>query len=327
VPEWFETLADWAADAMEAEIGWPELERDLRMVACSARLYEAWLRHATPRLVVLDCWYGRESMGMALAAHRLGIPVVDLQHGVQGHGHPAYAGWSPPPAGGYEVFPDRFWVWGEWDAESLVRNNPGAIAPENVTVVGQRWLTGWNDGGDRRHTSAVERVDRLQDGRRAILVTLQPGVPYHAVLLPLIAETPLHWRWWVRLHGRMGDDATRLETELCRATRRSVEVREATRLPLPALMRACSWHVTGFSTCALEALAFGIPTLLLHPSGEHAYARFVEKQVMWPHQSSRESCSLLGDGSPQLSAACRRAARPVFADPVNPHRLLRGCSS
>jgi hypothetical protein len=266
-------------------------------------------------------------MGMALAAHRLGIPVVDLQHGVQGHGHPAYAGWSPPPAGGYEVFPDRFWVWGEWDAESLVLSNPGAIAPENVTVTGQRWLASWSDGGDPRYTRAVERVDRLRDGRRAILVTLQPGVPYREVLLPLIAKTPSHWRWWVRLHGRMGDDAAQLEAELGRATDRSVEVREATRLPLHALMRACAWHVTGFSTCALEALAFGVPTLLLHPSGERAYAGFVEQQVMWPHQSIRESRSLLGDGGPHLSAACRRAARPVFADPVSPRLLLKGFSS
>jgi hypothetical protein len=92
-------------------------------------------------------------------------------------------------------------------------------------------------------------------------------------------------------------------------------------------MRACAWHVTGFSTCALEALAFGVPTLLFHPSGEHAFGRFVEQQVMWPHQSIRASQSLLGRDDPHLAAACRRAARRVFADPASPHLLLEGLSS
>jgi hypothetical protein len=323
VPEWFETLADWVADTFDADIGWCDFERDLRGVESGARCFEAWLRRAAPKRVVLDCWYVRESMALALAAHRLEIPVVDLQHGVQGHGHPAYAGWSPPPAGGYEVCPDHYWVWGDWDAESLVRNNPGAIDREDVSVTGQQWLSRWNEGVDPRYAAAVERVDRLRGGARAILVTLQPGVPIRETLIPLIAASPREWRWWVRVHGRMGDDAKQLEVEFARATQRSVDVREATRLPLYALLRACSWHVTGFSTCALEALAFGVPTLLLHPSGEHAYADFVEQQVMWQHQAIDESLGLMSDADSERSVACRRAGQSVFAEPVNPRHLAR----
>jgi hypothetical protein len=120
----------------------------------------------------------------------------------------------------------------------------------------------------------------------------------------------------------MDDDAAQLESELRRATHRSVEVREATRLPLHALLRACSWHVTGFSTCALEALAFGVLTQLLHPSGEHAYAGFLEQQVMWQHRTVRESRSLLANGGPHLTAACRDAAQRVFANPTSPSLLL-----
>jgi hypothetical protein len=326
-PDWFERLASWATDNLEADLGWSEVERDMRVVECSARLFGEWLVRAEPRALVLDCWYGREAMGASLAAHRLGIPAVDLQHGIQGSGHPAYAGWSPPPAGGYEVFPDRFWVWGEWDAESLIQSNPGAIDPADVSVAGHRWLSSWREGGDPRHADAIERIARLTDGRRAVLVTLQAGVPYRETLLSLIRQMPRDWTWFLRLHGRMREEPQQLEAELRRACDREVDVVNATRLPLHALMRACVWHVTGFSTCALEALAFGVPTLLFHPSGEHAFSRFVEQQVMWPHQSISASRSLLGRDDPQLAAACRRAARRVFADPASPHLLLEGLSS
>jgi hypothetical protein len=218
-------------------------------------------------------------------------------------------------------------VWGDWDAESLVRNNPGAIAREDVSVAGPRWLSRWNEGADPRHAAAVERVDRLRGGARAILVTLQPGVPFREALIPLIAASPREWRWWVRVHGRMGDDAKQLEAEFAQATQRFVGVREATRLPLYALLRACSWHVTGFSTCALEALAFGVPTLLLHPSGEHAYSDFIEQQVMWPHRSIDESLGLMNDADSERSVACRRVGQSVFDEPVSPRHLARGFST
>ena len=315
-PPWFETLAAWAAEVLDADISWSNLAIDFRRVISASTRLESWLLRARPRVLVLDCWYGREQLGAAIAAHRLGIPVVDLQHGVQGAGHFAYAGWSPPPAGGYEVFPDRFWVWGENDAESLLASNPGAIAHDQVEVVGNRWLSDWTERDDPRRQPELRRASRLIGDRHAVLVTLQEGVSTERVLEPLIRQAPSDWLWLVRLHRRMTVDPRRLEADLRRATGGRVDCVRNTRLPLYALLRGCAWHVTGFSTCAQEALAFGVPTLLTHQSGEHAYAHFVSRGVMWPHRTAAESVERLAGRGPQLAEACRLASRDAFAEPT-----------
>ncbi len=322
-PAWFAEPAAFVAGEFGAELRWPEVGRELRAVETCARLFEGWLERARPRALVLDCWYGREAMGAAMAAHALRIPVIDLQHGIQGRTHPLYAGFGPPPEGGYEVFPDRFWVWGAGDAESLVASNPGAIGPDAVRVVGHRWLEAWTrPEGDPQRRPALARAERVAGGRRALLVTLQKGVSFRDTLVPLVRRAPPDWRWLVRPHRRTQVDSTRLEAELREATGRPVEVREAARLPLYALLRVCAWHVTGFSTCALEALAFGVPTLLTHESGAHAYADLVAQGVMWPHRSPEESARRLADGADDVADACRAAARRVFARPVDLRGLL-----
>ncbi|HZO09716.1 MAG TPA: hypothetical protein VFC77_10060 [Myxococcota bacterium] len=322
-PDWFGALAEFVADAFEAEVDWPELGRHLRAVETCARLFEGWLRRARPRALVLDCWYGREAMGAAMAAHALGIPVIDLQHGIQGGAHPLYAGWGKAPAGGYEVFPDRFWVWGAADAESLVASNPGAFGPEAVRVAGHRWLAAWTQrDGDPHRAALLARTERLVGGRRALLVTLQKGVPFRDALVPLVRHAPADWLWLVRPHRQMKVDPAQLEAELRDATGRAVDVRGAARLPLYALLRACAWHVTGFSTCALEALAFGVPTLLTHESGAHAYADLVARRVMWSHASPQESARRLAHGAAGVADACRAAAQRLFARPAELRGLL-----
>jgi hypothetical protein len=322
-PQWFAALARFVADALEGEVDWSALGRDLREVETCARLFEGWLRRARPRALVLDCWYAKEAMGAAMAAHALGIPVVDLQHGIQGAAHPLYAGWSPAPAGGYEVFPDRFWVWGASDAESLVASNPGVLGPGAVSVVGHRWLASWaQPDGDPHRASELARAERLVGGRRALLVTLQKGIPFRDTLVPLVRCAPADWLWLVRPHRQMKVDPARLEAELREAAGRRVDVRGAARLPLYALLRVCAWHVTGFSTCALEALAFGVPTLLVHESGAHAYADLVAQRVMWRHESTEASARLLADGADAVADACRLAARRLFARPAELRGLL-----
>ncbi len=320
-PAWFAGVAEWIASRLEGDVGWREIGADLALVERYAAAFEPWLRRAAPRALVLDGWYLRDRMGAALAAHRLGIPTVDLQHGIQGRAHPAYAGWHARPAGGYEVFPGGFWVWGEWDAESLRASNAGAVDSARVQAVGHRWLEAWRAAGDPRLADARRGAQRLVGARRAVLVTLQKGVDHRESLVPLVRAAPADWSWLVRAHRSSGESAARLERELRRETGSAVEVVRATRLPLYALLGVCAWHATGFSTCALEALPFGVPTLLLHPSGAHAYAAFVAEGAMVATEGVSSRVARLAESGSERDAraeACRGAAARVFAPPA-PH--------
>src|SRR5690606_5583780 len=104
------------------------------------------------------------------------------------------------------------------------------------------------------------------------LVTLQKGIAYAELLQACLRKSPRHVRWLIRLHRQMSDDPTALEQRL-RRSGAAVDVVNASRLPLYALFGVATCHVTGFSTCAIEALAFGVPTLLTHESGRAAFGR------------------------------------------------------
>ena len=75
-------------------------------------LFERWLRRARPGLIVLDNWCNGPMFAAALAAHRLGIPVMDLRHGIQEHTHSYYHCWHRAPSGGWPGRPDIFWGLG-----------------------------------------------------------------------------------------------------------------------------------------------------------------------------------------------------------------------
>ena len=308
-PAWFLGLADFVSEELDAEVSWREVWRDLCLVEAFSQRYGEWLATASPKSLLLDCWYVPECLGAALAAHRLGIPVIDLQHGIQGHAHPAYAGWSRPPQGGYETFPDRFWVWGDWDAQSLLKNNPGTLRDRDVRVVGNPWIADWSTLVPRRGGEEAAEATPPPGTARTVLVTLQKGVPFREHLVDLVRNAPLDWHWWIRLHRNMRERAPILEQELQGATGRPVEVERATALPLYALLRNASWHVTAFSTCALEAMAFGVPTLLTDASGAHAYDEFVKLGAMHTPSGLEARLSTLSRDPARLAETCRRGAR------------------
>ncbi len=315
-PVWFGALAAFAHDTLAADVGWDEIGRELASIEGLAALFAPWLEGARPRVVVLDCWYLREMMAVALAAHRLCIPTIDLQHGIQGSAHPAYAGWSPGALERYELMPDDFWVWGDWDADSLVRSNPGAIPEHRVHAVGHRWLHAWVEEESRAHRAVVRKARHHVAGAHSVCVTLQKGVAFREILAPLVRRAPSDWRWLVRLHRSMSENPRRLEQALRSELGPNVDVVAATELPLYALLAVSTWHVTGFSTCALEALAFGVPTLLTHESGAHAYAEFIDEGVMHSFRSVEESVALLAQCCALRSESCKRSGARVFAPPA-----------
>lgn len=80
--------------------------------------YEAFRRillRKKVKCVVPSVYYEKENMIMAAAAHSLGLPVIELQHGIVNAYHPAYNRLS----GASPVFPDRILTWGRWWTEAV----------------------------------------------------------------------------------------------------------------------------------------------------------------------------------------------------------------
>ena len=97
-----------------------------------ASYFKRVLARVRPKLVFVTCWYATESMACILACNELGIPSIDIQHGIQEF-HVAYARWNRVPNGGYELLPTYFWCWSEAEA-SVIRGWAGDLSAHQPIV-------------------------------------------------------------------------------------------------------------------------------------------------------------------------------------------------
>ena len=280
VPDWFHEFASWYHGLIGQRLTWECLAVHLAETVPMSNIIERWLRCARPGLVVVDWWVNGPMMAAALAAHRLGIPVMDLQHGIQEQTDSAYHLWCKEPAGGWGARPDIFWVRGERAEHLLYETNR---IQQEVLCGGSPWIRRWLSKTDPDLETTCAEVRKLIDGySRSILVTLLcPASLCFQYLKAVIAKAPTNWIWLVRAHPREKVDLQCIEQELGNSGRAAVRSHNATEWPLYALLRSVDLHVSNHSTCSNEALAFGKPTVLTGEAGLAIFREFVNQGVMF----------------------------------------------
>ncbi len=231
-----------------------------------AHLHGRMLHRTRPRLAFVVGFYGIEGMAFVLACRRCGIPVVDIQHGVQGEMHPAYAAWPTPQQGAtHALLPDRFWVWSAWEKEVIDR---WARGTRHAAVVGGNpWMDVWQDAsswpGTDAALAAARALRQRAAGRPVVLVTLQYGLVDGERLTPLAAllrEAGDRLAFWVRLHPAMLERREPIRTLLAAAG--ACELDAPTDLPLQALLPCADVHMTHSSSTVIEAAQFGLRSAL-----------------------------------------------------------------
>lgn len=314
--EWFDEYAEWWRSNVDTTLSWNKVDHYLKRIEVGSRVFKRWLRKFGCSALIVDCWYNSDAMAATLAAWRLGIWSVDLQHGSQGPGHFAYCSWTKVPTGGYEVRPDRFWVWGKDDAEALLKLNKETLTEENIIVGGNLWMNKWKNGRDGDIAADIKKAQALvAPYKKVILVTLQTGIEYKEDLFPAIQNSPPEWLWLIRLHRGQVSQMNVIEAEFSGLTHSTIILRQATKLPLYALFTACDCHVTWYSTCAVEALAFGVPSVILHPSGLNVFKRYIEAGVMYYCNEARKIMESLKLCEASSAEDCYKVAGTAFASP------------
>jgi hypothetical protein len=278
---WFGDVSEWYREVFDSELCWDSLSWVLRSTEAMRQTYASWFRRAGTRLVLTDAWYGVPTMAAILGARSVGIPALDIQHGVQGAGHFAYSGWH---ATDYTTrmcpFPSGFWVWGSRDAEGLEKNNPGVLGRDNVFAAGSPWLNEWLDPLDEGILEGDAAAAKLVgDSVKVVLVTLQVREHIEEAL-DLVSRGPVDWLWLVRVHRGWREASAEVERKARERGLAQVVSVQATDLPLYALLRHADVHVTWWSTCALEATAFGVPTVLLDRVAESIYSDYISAGIM-----------------------------------------------
>lgn len=233
-----------------------------------ARAFGRLLERARPKLVLVSCYYNQMGMALCLAARRLGIPSLDLQHGVTLH-NPAYAGWTRFPQDGYPQLPDMFWCWTDDDA-APVRGWPAQARQRHAAFVGgQPWASFWE--GNTLSDEIAARVRALRGPGLNVLISLSDTFMPESVRATL-RSAPADWTFWVRLHP--GTHALRERTRAACAADAPGRclLDDGTDLPLPLLLRSLDVHLTIHSTVVQEATAYGMPSVMLDPETTELFA-------------------------------------------------------
>ncbi|MBY0123457.1 tetratricopeptide repeat protein [Bacillus sp. S/N-304-OC-R1] len=246
-----------------------------------SRMFEMLFIKKKTKLGFLINYYQKNSYAFILAARRVGIPTIDIQHG--NHRDYYYHRWSNTPEKGYNILPNFFWCW---DKDSATNINEWALQTNVHKAIngGNPWIELWKDGSRpfvKKYESIIKKF--INDKKTNILVTLQPlygftnwdeNIP--SWLLEAIEKSPKNWRWFIRYHPSMLG-IYRNEMENCESILSKlietgkVETKQATSVPIMAILRNVDIHITGFSTSGIEAMHLGIPTITIHDQAKLFY--------------------------------------------------------
>ncbi|MGH9308828.1 MAG: hypothetical protein ACRD1U_05615, partial [Vicinamibacterales bacterium] len=212
--------------------------------------------------------YGLRELAFCLACRELGIPTVEIQHGVINETHPAYASWQGVPERGYDTRPTTFWCWDATGVAAIEAWAAKTATGVRAVLGGDPWREQWFKDDAPLVQTFDRRIEQLKEATGAslhVLVTLDPTGPVVPdVLLEAMRRAPRDWCFWVRLHP-LGQ-----RTRLPAARRalaalpgvRCAPIDLASEWPLHALLRHVDVHVTGcWSTVVIEAEDFGVASV------------------------------------------------------------------
>lgn len=305
-----------------------------RRIELTSRLFKLIYRMARPRLVLVVDFANWVSAAACKAAADLGIPSADVQHGAAGSGryNLKWTGWSGPPPQGYGLLPRFFWVWGERTRAAMAEGCPdGSHEP---VVGGHPWLTLWKDARFARFRTALPPplVERMELAGKRIVVSLPNDIDTAKLdmLEAALSAAPPDWLWLLRIHPtdrHAGiDPASVLLERTGRVGGANIETEHASRANLVALLERADVHVTDNSSSCLEALEFGVPTVIYGSLGRQVFADYIEEGVFATASDAEAFLAAIGGAKKpsqgfvvtDLGCAERALARMIAAGP-GPH--------
>lgn len=301
-----------------------DLRRQAMTLQGMADVFSRYLRELSPKLVFGVCYYGMEGMALNLACRKMGIPSIDLQHGVQGDLHVAYGRWNRVPSEGYELLPSRFWVWSESEVATIERWNSSVARWHKPLLGGNLWMNEWRWGHNElieRHDKRIQYIKKQIPGMSHVLITLQSGLADEQVLGPILKVMSSRQRdifWWVRLHPCMLKEKATINRMIESNQISFYDLDVATDFPLYALLRHMDLHVTHSSSTVIEAEYFDIPSVIISAYGAEFFADQIFSGVavaaVAKHEIEDAFDRLLKNRNKSMSKHARLDVTPAFEE-------------
>jgi len=266
-------------------LDWRWIYEKVKEVIEIAGVFHEFFLKTSPRAIFLVWFHYPVAMGIVMAAKRLGISTVDLQHGQPHNDHTSYMHWTVTPSDGYELLPDLFWV-----SSPSVKHNvlESTDCPPFKPIVGGNWqMKFWKT----RMVAEDERMNALVSTgsyKKVILITLnvintrqdvkgEIQLPDH--LLSIWADSPKSWLWLLRSHPGISVSKEYVKSYLKAKSCLNYDFELVSALPLPVVLRHVTHHVTCCSSAVWDALEMGVASALIHRHGYKVYLSEIDKGI------------------------------------------------
>jgi hypothetical protein len=254
------------------------VRRNIKQINAIEKYFKRLLIKIKPRAVFVTCCYSTESMALILACHHMGIPSIDIQHGLQSDFHIAYGSWNRLPEKGYELLPTIFWCWSEFEASIIKKWSKRNTSVHQPVVGGNLFLQRWTVSDD----VVVRSYDEIMSGLKKnakdgiyILYSLngcaENELETMVEIIKGINKSGLRSYFWVRLHPVTIEQKPKVRRILNENGINNFELDNATELPLYAILRHTDIHITESSSVVVEAESFDVPSIVVRELGTTSF--------------------------------------------------------
>jgi hypothetical protein len=237
------------------------LSKYLKVYWAHYKMYQYLFKIVQPKWVILTEWYSTASVACTVAAKKMNIHVVEVQHGVQTSAHIAYGNWLKTNKKLISPFPDTLWVWSAEDKLNI---------DAEFSKVESRSFLGGNLFLEKFRNSEIKIAgeDTIQNLVKNIekpicLVTLQPVYELNEALVKFIEQHKGEYYFLLRLHPVMSNDTENLKIQIEKTFNDlQYNIDLATSLPLLVLLKVTNLHLTYNSSVVIEASEFNVPSVV-----------------------------------------------------------------
>jgi hypothetical protein len=230
-----------------------------------------------PKVGLIVSYYYDAGMAFNKACKKYGIESIDIQHGVQGPYHLAYCNWIKMPSVGYNLLPDVFWVWSEYEQREIINTNQNSIK-HTTRVATNHFLNIWKNNSNSFIIKYDKKFNEINNNdKKKILLTLSPDTDslmfdtYKA--LSLIQN---EYNIYIRLHPNMLYELDRYKKYFDSINFLNYEIELSSSLPLYAILRNIDLHITAQSSTVIESAEFGVFSIITSEYGAALY----ESQIL-----------------------------------------------
>jgi hypothetical protein len=160
-------------------------------LATAISAWELVLKRLRPKKILTLCYYQVNVYALNVAASKLKIPTIEMQHGPINSLHLAYGSFEHlPHSSRSALLPDTFLSWETESMRSLKKSFP----QKDAIVVGQPWAN-----------FLESKAPILPKTKKVITYAVQPvsiGEIFPAYLVKWIRESLSEYSWRFRLHPR-----------------------------------------------------------------------------------------------------------------------------